>query len=329
VKDGRRRLYYLAGAGVVIALVAFLSCLPGWRRRSRARAELESGIAAYKRDLPEVAEKRLRSALEDDPTLVAAHLYLARIYGGREVRAEWIEKAEREYLSYLVACGETYPRAYAARHELGLVLKRDPRRLPGAAENFRKALKVIERARRTPKYRRNRRALARMKLQNAESLYELGLACRRLRRHQEAEEALVKATALAPENARILTALGRLYKITDRYEKAAEVLAKALEIEDDPAGRFELGIVLRIMGKSQEAEEELLAALRLYRDRTAEDPDDAAAWYHAGLVHLALLEKEKARQDFIEARAAARRAGDTAMVGKAELALRRYFSGGR
>jgi len=87
----------------------------------------------------------------------------------------------------------------------------------------------------------------------------------------EAEKAYQQALAIAPDNSDALTALTNLYMHQKRFLDAESLLRKLVVVMPDNAGaHLQLGRMLIISGKNEEAASELQAGLKLDPDPKAE-----------------------------------------------------------
>lgn len=101
-----------------------------------------------------------------------------------------------------------------------------------------------------------------LKGDDADALYNRGLAKEKLGSFDQAETDLRAVLKLQPDNATVLNALGYMLVInTQRYADAEQLIRKALELKsDDPAIMDSMGWVLFRSGKTTEAEKWLRKA---------------------------------------------------------------------
>ena len=94
-----------------------------------------------------------------------------------------------------------------------------------------------------------------------------------------AEAWLQRASALAPDDARVLTRLGELYRRLDRVAEAEQALRRAVAADPDfPAGFWALAPLLGRQGQFAEAERILIAL-------TDRRPADATSWLACARLH--------------------------------------------
>lgn len=149
------------------------------------------------------AEAEYHRALRIDPAFVPARINLAMLCD-QQGRKDEAERQFREVIRLEPGLGEAY-------YSLGLLVAEDDKRLAEAAEWLSKA------AERLP--------------QNARVHYNLGLALQRLGRPQAAEEALLSAHRLAPENTDFLNALAILYTQQKKWDRAVAAAKELVRIE--------------------------------------------------------------------------------------------------
>ncbi len=122
--------------------------------------------------------------------------------------------------------------------------------------------------------------------------FQLGAACERTQRFQEAEKHFRKAIALSPDFTEALNYLGYMWaERGEKLDEARELIEKALKLEPKNAAFLDsLGWVLFKLGQPREALPHLLKSIEL------NDEPDATLFDHLGDIYAALKEPKKARE---------------------------------
>lgn len=117
--------------------------------------------------------------------------------------------------------------------------------------------------------------------------YLRGRLFTRLKRLDQAVAAYEAALALAPDDVRVLRALGYLHGERGEREAAEGYLRRALALGPDAVGWFNLGYLLDQSGRREEA-------IAAFGEATRLDPRLDRAWYGLGLAHAASGQHEAA-----------------------------------
>lgn len=121
--------------------------------------------------------------------------------------------------------------------------------------------------------------------------FQLGAACERNQKFNEAESHFRKAIELSPEFAEALNYLGYMWaERGENLSEARQMIEKALKLEPKNSAYLDsLGWVLFKLGKSEEALPQILKAIEF------NDEPDATLFDHLGDIHAALKQPDKAR----------------------------------
>jgi tetratricopeptide (TPR) repeat protein len=118
---------------------------------------------------------------------------------------------------------------------------------------------------------------------NSDALTALINLYMRQKRFHDAESLLRKLVALAPTNAGAHLQLGRMLIISGKNEEAANELEAGLKLDPDPKAERDLADLYSNMGKSEEAQ-------KIYTTLLDSHPDDAGL--HHGLGRILLKQKK-------------------------------------
>jgi protein O-GlcNAc transferase len=130
-----------------------------------------------------------------------------------------------------------------------------------------------------------------------EALHLLGLVEHHFGRHDEAVELIVRAIALAGQQARYHSNLGEVYRVQGKLAEAEQALRQALSLEPkSPEALNNLGIVLGALGKSAEAIQAYSQAIVERTDFAEPHNNLAAILYGQGKVDDAIAHYRKAVQ---------------------------------
>ena len=141
------------------------------------------------------AERAYLDAIDRDESFVPARMNLAMLYAQTNRSAD-AEKLLREAIAL-------WPESPQPHYSLGLLLGENPSKLIEAAEHLGKAAKLAK--------------------TDARMYYNYGLVLQHLRRNSEAEEALIKANDLSPDNPDLMQALIAFYAQQNRWREARPI----------------------------------------------------------------------------------------------------------
>lgn len=213
---------------------AFRQALDEYRKSQEAvsdQAAAHLNLAVLEENLgnPERAEERYLTALRLDSTFTPARINLAMLLDYRRQQAEQAGRASDARLlraraeEQLRAAVRQDPDQPDVRYMLGLLLAEDPGRLAEAAEHLL--------------------AAARLNPEHARVSYNAGLAFQQLGDDDKAEELLLNAYRLEPEQPDFLNALSIFYLQRQRWPEAlpyTEALLKQFPGEAELARRMDL-----------------------------------------------------------------------------------------
>ncbi|MEX2212845.1 MAG: ammonia-forming cytochrome c nitrite reductase subunit c552 [Phycisphaeraceae bacterium] len=148
------------------------------------------------------AEQAYLDAIARDASFVPARMNLAMLYAQTNRKAE-AEKQLREAV-------KLWPQSPQPHYSLGLLLGEDPAKLAEAAASLGTAAKLAK--------------------TDARMFYNYGLVLQHLRRTAEAEEALVKANELSPDNPDLMQALIAFYGQQNRWREARPLARRMTEL---------------------------------------------------------------------------------------------------
>jgi tetratricopeptide (TPR) repeat protein len=148
-----------------------------------------------------------------------------------------------------------------------------------------------------------------------ELLLDFGVQAENMRIYHDADAALEKAHALAPDNAKILYALAHVELDEQKMPEAEANLRAYLKVRpDDATAHYGLGRLLRMLMRSGEAKAELERSVQL-------QPRQSSSYYDLGEIALDQNENDEARRDYEKVLAAAPHHGG-ALTGMGILAFR-------
>jgi Flp pilus assembly protein TadD len=120
------------------------------------------------------------------------------------------------------------------------------------------------------------RVLMKIRPQDAQLLFLLGMVLHKAGRDEEAVEWLSLAAQYQPQSARIFSGLGCAYQKLEDHPRAAAAFEKAKRLEPQSAATdYNLGNTCYKLGQIQQAES-------LFRSAVEKDPRDSACWNNLG-----------------------------------------------
>ena len=150
---------------------------------------------------------------------------------------------------------------------------------------------------------------------STELLLDFGIQADAMRIYQDAEKALTRARALAPEDAKILYALAHVQLDEQKMGEAEKNLRAYLKMRpDDASAHYGLGHLLHMMVRDDEAKAELERSIALA-------PRQTESYYELGEIALERHEAKAAAAEFGRVLAADPRHGG-ALTGMGIVALR-------
>ncbi len=130
---------------------------------------------------------------------------------------------------------------------------------------------------------------------DAEAYYNLGIASGALGRYQEAIDACQQAIRIKPDYAMAFCNLGAVYHQLGRYQEAIDACKQAVRIEPDLAeAHFNLGVTYSALGRDQEA-------LEAYKQVIGIKPDDSQAYNNLGDTYDKLGRLQDAIEAYVQA----------------------------
>jgi tetratricopeptide (TPR) repeat protein len=220
-----------------------------------AVASAENAIRAGDLDR---ALAEFQRAIENNPTLVPAHMGMGDIY---RMRGDYARAEERYARS-----AQIEPRNFDAQYYHGLMLHLLDR-LTEAVQAYLRALSVrpndfkanLNLATAYYQLDENTQALpyarraVELNPEDGSARFNLGAVYAALSRHQEAVREYQQAAELLPLNPPLLLNLGESLGRLDRYEEMANALTQSLKIEQSPAAWERLGFARFRMGRFDDA----------------------------------------------------------------------------
>ncbi len=148
-----------------------------------------------------------------------------------------------------------------------------------------------------------------------ELLFDFGMQAERMHVYRDADEALIKAHTLSPQDAKILYALAHVQFDEQKMPEAEANLRAYLALRpDDPTAHYGLGRLLHVLLKDDEAKVEFDRSIAL-------QPRQSGSYYELGDIALEQDKDAEAKDNFLKVLALAPHHGG-ALTGLGVLAFR-------